>query len=266
MGETRGLLREAIEKTYDWPSLQKYLYARPELLTYEADTELADITREIDKHGDSDLTRRCLMLRHILRQSREVGIEEAFHRVEATAPNMGDRLEKLSEIESEMTKAGSADGADGLKRILRAHPELMTQEGEMVVMDKCYTYQMIQPDDQEALNFLLLSRDVLCLSRILGIDKGVEAAHESFVVSRDMLLRLIPAFAFSEDMGTKRSIIESNPVLLTCRVDEGIEKMILRALQDGKRDIATALASSRDLLRLCRDRGIPEAFRLIGAS
>jgi succinate dehydrogenase flavin-adding protein (antitoxin of CptAB toxin-antitoxin module) len=139
------------------------------------------------------------------------------------------------------------------RRILEAHPELLTDEADAVLGRFIDTAQA--QGDEAALRIFERHRALLRRCREVGVEEAfAELKRGSELVKT--LLALIQAETWEES----RRILESHPELLTDEADAVLGRFIDTAQARGDEAALRIFERHRALLRRCREVGIEQAF------
>jgi hypothetical protein len=142
-----------------WEESRRILEAHPELLTDEADAMLGRLIDAAQAQGDEAAIRIFERHRALLRRCREAGIEEAFA-----------ELRRGSEFVQTLFAFIQAETWEESRRILEAHPELLTDEADAVLGQLIDTAQA--RGDEAALRIFERHRALLRRCREVGIPRA----------------------------------------------------------------------------------------------
>jgi N-acetylglucosamine kinase-like BadF-type ATPase len=142
-----------------WDESRRILEAHPELLTDEADAMLGRLIDAAQAQGDEAAIRIFERHRALLRRCREAGIEEAFA-----------ELRRGSEFVQTLFAFIQAETWEESRRILEAHPELLTDEADAVLGQLIDTAQA--RGDEAALRIFERHRALLRRCREVGIPRA----------------------------------------------------------------------------------------------
>jgi|GEM_PF-2476971 len=137
----------------------RFLEAHPELLTDEADAVLGRLIDTAQAQGDEAALRIFERHRALLRRCREVGVEEAFA-----------ELRRGSELVKTIFAFIQAETLEESRRILEAHPELLTDEADAMLGRLIDTAQA--QGDEAALRIFERHRALLRRCREVGIPRA----------------------------------------------------------------------------------------------
>ena len=142
-----------------WDESRRILEAHPELLTDEADAMLGRLIDAAQAQGDEAAIRIFERHRALLRRCREVGVEEAFA-----------ELRRGSELVQALLAFIQAETWEESRRILEAHPELLTDEADAVLGQLIDAAQA--QGDEAALRIFERHRALLRRCREVGIPRA----------------------------------------------------------------------------------------------
>ncbi len=140
------------------------------------------------------------------------------------------------------------------RRILEAHPELLSDEADMMLGDLIQFTR--RQGDKRVVPLFEERRALLRRCREVGIDQAF-AEIERRVSS---LLEVVKSFTTARTWDEARRIVESHPELLTDEADALLEALIEAARTQGNAGAVRGLEEHRALLRRCREVGITQAF------